>query len=133
MVKLKLPVLRNNPWKEGKKSVYEILFPEEEAEFKIKEVCRGFTVVERKGEEYYLTRELSLVPSNAERVLKVRHSATTERLRNEEVKVQKWLKTTNHRTLEEVRKSWVGNFFYKEECSETGSEGLRDPQIGAVK
>ncbi|MCI5210041.1 MAG: DEAD/DEAH box helicase, partial [Candidatus Electrothrix sp. ATG2] len=136
MPKILLPKLEKNIWKQakGRNQIVQLLAEEQEVDLAVIELGRSHLVIGNDNIQYCLTCNPSNTPNGYAYMLKTAKKPTKQRLVDNDIKFQKWLRHPSmiKHSVEAVNKSWFQNFFFIEEDDASNIPGLRLPQIGAI-
>ena len=136
MLSIKLPKLERIVFQQSgcKNKITQLIAQSIELPINIVTSDRSTLTIDADGIKYYLTGNKNNFPNNIDYVLLTNQKPTAEKLLNQSVNIDKWLKHPLFKeySVEEVITSWGNDFFYKEENLNNNIQGLRIPQVGAL-
>jgi hypothetical protein len=91
-------------------------------------------LIQVKDRSYYLTADASDVPVEEAYVLQTLQKPTIAAWTGGKIKIKQWLKGDRVTATDptSIMRTWRGNFSFVEEDQDTGVNGLRQPQLGAI-
>lgn len=114
--------------------VKHLLHPKLDIEVRILKQGEKYWLLEYDQTKICLTDNEDNIPDNELLVLLSSAKLTAENYRKNRITAKKWLKHPGLHisSPETVNQSWKGSFNYKEEDTELGKPGLREPQLAAL-
>ena len=136
MYSLILPELIVDVFKEtgNKNTIKHFLDEKRIIEFEEFETQSNYITINYQEEKYCLTKNKDDYNDQCEYIILVNKKPTNYDLDDGNIKFREWIKHPkfNEYSTADIIESWKNNFTFKEENSENGEFGLREPQIGAI-
>lgn len=136
MYSLILPELIVDVFKEtGNKNIIKHFLDEKKTvEFEEFETQRNYITINYQEERYCLTKNKDDYNDQCEYIILVNKKPTNYHLDDGTIKFKEWIKhpKLHEYSTTDIFETWKNSFTFKEEISQNGELGLREPQIGAI-